>query len=147
MIYGERCRRAYEFVEVTRFASSLILRDSHREVVVSSLVFVGIQQLATLLGIFQILETSATATRSMQLKARTYYARRSRIRLASELGISCIPALTAYALPLAEDYFEARAGAGTFVCNSLPERLTLTERRDPSPIVVMLLFVIALGRT
>lgn len=50
-------------------------------------------------------------------------------RLASELGISRIPALTAYAQLLAEGYFEARVGAGTFVCSSLPEHLTLTERQ------------------
>ncbi len=67
--------------------------------------------------------------------------------LASELGISCIPVLTAYAQLLAEGYFEARVGAGTFVGSSLPDQLTLTERRDPSPIIVILLFVIALGRT
>ena len=49
--------------------------------------------------------------------------------LASELGISRIPVLTAYAQLLAEGYFEARVGAGTFVCSSLPEQLTLSERR------------------
>ncbi len=38
--------------------------------------------------------------------------------LASELGISRIPALTAYAQLLAEGYFEARAGAGTNVSRS-----------------------------
>ena len=48
--------------------------------------------------------------------------------LASELGISRIPALTAYAQLLAEGYFEARVGAGTFVCSSLPEQLTSSER-------------------
>jgi hypothetical protein len=41
--------------------------------------------------------------------------------LVSELGIPCIPVLTAYAQLLAEGYFEARVGAGTFVCSSLPE--------------------------
>ncbi len=44
--------------------------------------------------------------------------------LASELGISRIPLLNAYAQLLAEGYFESRAGAGTFVSNSLPEQLT-----------------------
>jgi GntR family transcriptional regulator/MocR family aminotransferase len=41
--------------------------------------------------------------------------------LASELGISRIPVLTAYEQLLAEGYFEARAGAGTFVSTALPE--------------------------
>jgi len=60
MIYRERFRRVYEFLEVTRFASSLILRASHRKFVVLSLSFVETNQLATLIGIFQILEMSAT---------------------------------------------------------------------------------------
>ena len=47
--------------------------------------------------------------------------------LASELKISRIPVLTAYAQLLAEGYFEARIGAGTFVCSSLPEQLALSE--------------------
>jgi GntR family transcriptional regulator / MocR family aminotransferase len=46
---------------------------------------------------------------------------------ASELKISRIPVLTAYAQLLAEGYFEARVGAGTFVCGSLPEQLTFHE--------------------
>lgn len=50
-------------------------------------------------------------------------------RLASELGISRIPVLTAYAQLLAEGYFEARVGAGTFVCSSLPDQLTSAESR------------------
>jgi GntR family transcriptional regulator / MocR family aminotransferase len=50
--------------------------------------------------------------------------------LAIELGISRIPVLTAYAQLLAEGYFEARAGSGTFVCSTLPEQLAPTERRD-----------------
>jgi GntR family transcriptional regulator/MocR family aminotransferase len=49
--------------------------------------------------------------------------------LAAELKISRIPVLTAYAQLLAEGYFEARAGAGTFVCSSLPEQMTSTVRR------------------
>ena len=49
--------------------------------------------------------------------------------LASELKISRIPVLTAYAQLLAEGYFEARVGAGTFVCASLPEQLTFNETR------------------
>src|ERR1700731_3963001 len=48
--------------------------------------------------------------------------------LASELGISRIPALTAYAQLLAEGYFEARVGAGTFVCSSLPDQLPSSEK-------------------
>ena len=46
--------------------------------------------------------------------------------LASELKISRIPVLTAYAQLLAEGYFEARIGAGTFVCSTLPEQLPLS---------------------
>src|ERR1700723_4284694 len=42
--------------------------------------------------------------------------------LAIELKISRIPVLTAYSQLLAEGYFEARAGAGTFVCSSLPDQ-------------------------
>jgi GntR family transcriptional regulator / MocR family aminotransferase len=42
--------------------------------------------------------------------------------LASDLKISRIPVLTAYAQLLAEGYFEARVGAGTFVCSSLPDQ-------------------------
>jgi GntR family transcriptional regulator / MocR family aminotransferase len=40
--------------------------------------------------------------------------------LATELGISRIPVLNAYAQLLAEGYFEAHVGAGTFVSSSLP---------------------------
>ena len=40
--------------------------------------------------------------------------------LASELGISRIPVLDAYAQLLAEGYFESRAGAGTYVSSTLP---------------------------
>jgi GntR family transcriptional regulator / MocR family aminotransferase len=47
--------------------------------------------------------------------------------LASELGVSRIPVLTAYAQLLAEGYFETRVGAGTFVCSSLPHQLTSSE--------------------
>jgi GntR family transcriptional regulator/MocR family aminotransferase len=49
--------------------------------------------------------------------------------LAAELGISRIPVLSAYSQLLAEGYFEARAGAGTFVCSSLPEQVAPNERR------------------
>ena len=42
--------------------------------------------------------------------------------LASELGISRIPVLTAYEQLLAEGYFESRVGAGTSVSSSLPEQ-------------------------
>jgi len=47
--------------------------------------------------------------------------------LAFELKVSRIPVLTAYAQLLAEGYFEARVGAGTFVCSSLPEQQTFPE--------------------
>jgi GntR family transcriptional regulator / MocR family aminotransferase len=49
--------------------------------------------------------------------------------LASELGISRIPVLSAYAQLLAEGYFESRTGAGTFVCSSLPDQIAPSERR------------------
>ena len=49
--------------------------------------------------------------------------------LAIELKISRIPVLTAYAQLLAEGYFESRPGAGTFVCSTLPDQLTASERR------------------
>ena len=49
--------------------------------------------------------------------------------LAAELRISRIPVLTAYTQLLAEGYFEARVGAGTFVCASLPEQMTASLRR------------------
>jgi len=49
--------------------------------------------------------------------------------LASELGISRIPVLTAYAQLLVEGYFETRVGAGTFVCSSLPDQLASAESR------------------
>ena len=53
--------------------------------------------------------------------------------LAIELKISRIPVLTAYAQLLAEGYFESRAGAGTFVCGSLPDQQMSTERRVARP--------------
>jgi GntR family transcriptional regulator/MocR family aminotransferase len=50
--------------------------------------------------------------------------------LAAELNISRIPVLTAYAQLLAEGYFEARVGAGTFVCSALPDQVAADERRE-----------------
>lgn len=47
--------------------------------------------------------------------------------LASDLGISRIPVLNAYAQLLAEGYFESRVGTGTFVSGSLPDQLTSCE--------------------
>jgi len=54
--------------------------------------------------------------------------------LASELRISRIPVLNAYAQLLAEGYFESRVGAGTFVSTSLPNRngSASSELREPS---------------
>ena len=52
--------------------------------------------------------------------------------LASELGISRIPLLNAYAQLLAEGYFEARVGAGTFVCGSLPEQPSRSQKNGKS---------------
>ncbi len=43
--------------------------------------------------------------------------------LGAELGISRIPVLEAYSQLLAEGYFEARPGAGTFVSCSLPDEM------------------------
>jgi len=56
--------------------------------------------------------------------------------LATELKISRIPVLTAYAQLLAEGYFEARTGAGTFVCSSLPDQFAAVDRRTPRPRTV-----------
>jgi GntR family transcriptional regulator / MocR family aminotransferase len=50
--------------------------------------------------------------------------------LAAELKVSRIPVLAGYAQLLAEGYFEARVGAGTFVCRSLPDQVAAAERRD-----------------
>src|SRR5260370_1004570 len=44
--------------------------------------------------------------------------------LSSELRISRIPVLNAYAQLLAEGYFKSRVGSGTFVSSSLPDLLT-----------------------
>ncbi|NMO14850.1 PLP-dependent aminotransferase family protein [Pyxidicoccus fallax] len=49
--------------------------------------------------------------------------------LASELGISRIPILSAFEQLLAEGYFESRVGAGTFVARSLPDEGTPLEAR------------------
>lgn len=50
--------------------------------------------------------------------------------LASELGISRIPVLNAYAQLLGEGYFETRAGAGTTVSSVLPDQVP--PSRTPS---------------
>jgi len=50
--------------------------------------------------------------------------------LAAELKISRIPVLTAYAQLLAEGYFEARVGAGTFVCSFLPDQVATSGSRE-----------------
>jgi len=47
--------------------------------------------------------------------------------LASELGISRIPILNAYAQLVAEGYFESRVGAGTLVSRSLSDQVTLPQ--------------------
>ena len=49
--------------------------------------------------------------------------------LASDLGISRIPVLNAYAQLLAEGYFESRVGAGTCVSTSLPDQITSADAR------------------
>jgi GntR family transcriptional regulator / MocR family aminotransferase len=48
--------------------------------------------------------------------------------LASELGVSRIPVLGAYAQLMAEGYFQSRTGAGTSVSSSLPD-----QRVSPEP--------------
>ncbi len=50
--------------------------------------------------------------------------------LASELGVSRMPVLNAYAQLLAEGYFESRVGAGTLVCSSLPDQMEAREARS-----------------
>jgi GntR family transcriptional regulator/MocR family aminotransferase len=50
--------------------------------------------------------------------------------LASELGVSRMPVLNAYAQLLAEGYFESRVGAGTLVCGSLPDQLASREGKS-----------------
>jgi GntR family transcriptional regulator/MocR family aminotransferase len=54
-------------------------------------------------------------------------------QLALELRVSRIPVLNAYAQLLAEGYFEARTGAGTFVSSSLAERRKVSRSRT-SPL-------------
>src|SRR5580700_2427916 len=63
--------------------------------------------------------------------------------LASELSVSRLPVLDAYAQLLAEGYFETRVGAGTVICASLPDHLKFDDttgarraitRSGPRPI-------------
>jgi GntR family transcriptional regulator / MocR family aminotransferase len=63
--------------------------------------------------------------------------------LASDLKVSRIPVLTAYAQLLAEGYFEARTGAGTFVCSSLPDQIArpVNNSADPAPLAAESRFV------
>lgn len=54
--------------------------------------------------------------------------------LASELRVSRMPVLNAYSQLLAEGYFQARSGSGTFVSNLLPEQWMPPKRGgDASP--------------
>src|SRR5262245_25719631 len=53
--------------------------------------------------------------------------------LARELGISRIPVLTAFEQLLAEGYFEARVGAGTFVARVLPDDFHEPARKAAPP--------------
>lgn len=48
--------------------------------------------------------------------------------LATELGVSRIPVLNAYAQLLAEGYLESRVGAGTVVSTALPDQVSLPEK-------------------
>lgn len=54
--------------------------------------------------------------------------------LASELGVSRIPVLGAYAQLIAEGYFESRIGAGTSVSLSLPDQSVLGARERVRPM-------------
>jgi DNA-binding transcriptional regulator YhcF (GntR family) len=47
--------------------------------------------------------------------------------LATELGVSRIPVLNAYAQLLAEGYLESRIGSGTVVSRSLPEQFGISK--------------------
>ncbi|HXW55754.1 MAG TPA: PLP-dependent aminotransferase family protein [Candidatus Cybelea sp.] len=53
--------------------------------------------------------------------------------LASELGISRIPVLNAYAQLVAEGYFESRVGSGTFISRAMPERSLSFENHPATP--------------
>jgi GntR family transcriptional regulator/MocR family aminotransferase len=53
--------------------------------------------------------------------------------LASELGVSRIPVLNAYAQLLAEGYFESHVGAGTVVSSTLPDQVAPPQRSADSP--------------
>lgn len=56
--------------------------------------------------------------------------------LATELRVSRFPVLSAYSQLLAEGYFEARPGSGTFVSSSLPDQwMSLERSRAVSPAV------------
>lgn len=51
--------------------------------------------------------------------------------LAADLHISRIPVLNAYSQLLAEGYFQSRVGAGTVVCNSLPDQIAAVPQHKP----------------
>ena len=53
--------------------------------------------------------------------------------LSAELGISRIPVLEAYEQLIAEGYFEARPGSGTFVSSSLPSPEASHNRKTDAP--------------
>src|SRR5580704_10156060 len=53
--------------------------------------------------------------------------------VAQDLGISRIPAVTAFAQLLAEGYVESRVGAGTFVSASLPDPPSPRAAHRPAP--------------
>lgn len=56
--------------------------------------------------------------------------------LALELRVSRIPVLSAYSQLLAEGYFEARSGSGTFVSSSLPDQwMSLDRGTSTAPAV------------
>ncbi len=52
--------------------------------------------------------------------------------LSRDLAVSRIPVLSAYSQLIAEGYLETRAGAGTYICKSLPEQSTSCQS-NPAP--------------
>lgn len=57
--------------------------------------------------------------------------------LARELRISRIPVVSAYELLIAEGYLQAFVGAGTCVCQSIPDAMLRTEMRAPGEVTVI----------
>jgi GntR family transcriptional regulator / MocR family aminotransferase len=67
--------------------------------------------------------------------------------LSSELGVSRIPVLSAYAQLIAEGYFQSRTGAGTTISLSLPEHNLLPARGGERSVTGPSRHVRALGQS